>query len=111
MDGQNATSRQDAGRDETLHGSRSLGLPTYMVWGADTDVGKTLVSAALAAAAARAQVHKMGLLWSIYCGNVATTSDMKRSLGFCMKLNVRKPCRGSKWAGSTVSTLRSICKT
>lgn len=34
----------------------SLGVPTFMVWGADTDVGKTLVSAGLAAAAARALV-------------------------------------------------------
>ena len=35
----------------------SLAFPTFMVWGANTDVGKTLVSAGLAAAAARAKVH------------------------------------------------------
>ena len=35
----------------------SLAVPTFMVWGADTGVGKTLVSAALAAAAARASVR------------------------------------------------------
>eukprot|EP00884_Botryococcus_braunii_P003234 jgi/Botrbrau1/12911/Bobra.0299s0022.1 len=34
--------------DENFSGIRSLGFPTYMVWGADTDVGKTLVSAGLA---------------------------------------------------------------
>jgi Mrp family chromosome partitioning ATPase len=59
MGGSNTTAYQGTGRKEVLHGSRSLALPTYMVWGADTDVGKTLVSAALAAAAARAQVHVM----------------------------------------------------
>jgi len=34
-----------------------LSVATYMVWGADTDVGKTLVSAGLADAAARASVR------------------------------------------------------
>lgn len=40
-------------------GSRamSLAVPTFMVWGANTDVGKTLVSAGLAAAAVRAQAR------------------------------------------------------
>ena len=36
--------------------SVSLAVPTFMVWGADTGVGKTLVSAGLAAAAARSLV-------------------------------------------------------
>lgn len=35
----------------------SLEVPTFMVWGANTDVGKTLVSAGLAAAAVRAQAR------------------------------------------------------
>ncbi len=35
----------------------SLAFPTFMVWGANTDVGKTLVSAGLAAAAARGKVR------------------------------------------------------
>lgn len=35
----------------------SLAHPTFMVWGANTDVGKTLVSAGFAAAAVRAQVR------------------------------------------------------
>ena len=35
----------------------SLDHPTFMVWGANTDIGKTLVSAGLAAAAVRAQVR------------------------------------------------------
>ncbi len=46
---------------DAQHGSDdraiSLAFPTFMVWGANTDVGKTLVSAGLAAAAARAKVR------------------------------------------------------
>ena len=38
------------------HDTISLDVPTYMVWGANTDVGKTLVSAGLAAAAAKDEV-------------------------------------------------------
>ena len=34
----------------------SLATPAYMLWGANTDVGKTLVSAGLAAAANRSKV-------------------------------------------------------
>lgn len=36
--------------------ARSLRVPTYMVWGADTDVGKTLISAGLAHSSAASQV-------------------------------------------------------
>ena len=35
----------------------SLDVPAYLVWGANTDVGKTLVCAGLAAAAARSRVR------------------------------------------------------
>ena len=42
----------DSGNDATI----SLAFPTFMVWGANTDVGKTLFSAGLAAAAVRAKV-------------------------------------------------------
>ena len=35
---------------------QSIAAPTYMIWGANTDVGKTLVSAGLAAAASRNKV-------------------------------------------------------
>jgi hypothetical protein len=36
----------------------SLELPTYMVWGSNTGVGKTLVSAGLAASAASERVSR-----------------------------------------------------
>lgn len=36
--------------------ARSLRVPTYMVWGADTDVGKTLISSGLAHSSAVSQV-------------------------------------------------------
>lgn len=39
-----------------------LGFPTLVVWGANTGVGKTLVSAGLAAAVARAEV---GAIWMV----------------------------------------------
>lgn len=35
----------------------SPAVPTYLVWGANTDVGKTVVSYGLAAAASRAKVR------------------------------------------------------
>jgi hypothetical protein len=41
----------------------SLAFPTFMVWGANTDVGKTLVSAGLAAAAIRAKVCLAVACW------------------------------------------------
>ena len=53
-----ATAQPDArhGADDR---AVSLAFPTFMVWGANTDVGKTLVSAGLAAAAARAKVRRL----------------------------------------------------
>ena len=44
-----------------VDGTVSLDFPTFMVWGANTDVGKTLVSAGLAAAAVRAKVRLANL--------------------------------------------------
>lgn len=44
------------GTTDERHPAVSLNMATFMVWGADTDVGKTLMSAGLAAAAARAKV-------------------------------------------------------
>ncbi len=38
-------------------GHISLGFPTLCIWGANTGVGKTLVSAGLAAAVTRAEVR------------------------------------------------------
>lgn len=45
----------------------SLELPTYMIWGANTGVGKTLVSAGLAASAAADQVNSRCCLAPIAC--------------------------------------------
>ena len=60
-----ASSAASSAQQDDAHGrddrAVSLAFPTFMVWGANTDVGKTLVSAGLAAAAARAQVcHSPG---------------------------------------------------
>lgn len=39
--------------------SLPIAFPAYMVWGANTDVGKTLFSAGLAAAASRLKVGQL----------------------------------------------------
>ena len=44
-------------------GDLNLAFPTYYVWGANTNVGKTLVSVGLAAAAARKQVGAINIPW------------------------------------------------
>jgi hypothetical protein len=51
-----------------LKQTRSLRVPTYMVWGADTDVGKTLVSAGLAHASAVSQVLSAKHCVAVYIG-------------------------------------------
>ena len=45
-----------SGRSEAISEHVSLSVPTFMVWGANTGVGKTLVSAALAREASSTEV-------------------------------------------------------
>lgn len=49
-------------RSEARSEHVSLALPTFMVWGANTGVGKTLISAALAREASSKEVPYSGLI-------------------------------------------------
>lgn len=52
------SSERSGSRSESL----SLSVPTFMVWGANTGVGKTLISAALAR---NALIEKVGVAWLV----------------------------------------------
>jgi len=67
-----------AGRSEggePLGGKQTLTIPTYVVWGAGTDVGKTLVSAALCNYMSRSMPEKKVLFLKPYQTGFPADSD------------------------------------
>ena len=54
------TSSEDRAQSQAI----PLSNPAYLVWGANTDVGKTLVCAGIAAAAARSRVRVLDVATS-----------------------------------------------
>ena len=66
-----------------------LRIPQYMVWGANTDVGKTLVSAGLAVAARRNKVCRV--LAILYAATHNAESDLNFLFGLQAPISFLKP--------------------